>query len=447
MEYTDWTCLAEGIAFPASFEKTGLNQNEIIVGPTGCGKSVSNGQSRLLYTSSSSVVVPIAKKAIKEKFTDMFKERGYRVMSLDFAHPENCSVGYDPLDFIHSDQDVVQTARNLIGIEASRGRTGDADPYWNDSATSVLAAEIGLVRLNAASAKKKPCFADVIEMHRSLKINVKENLVKTNLDSQFDKSEFWHPGNQAAQMWRTVRDLSPRTASCIFSIVNNAIDKIFSDNVLAVTRQKKRIDFKELGRRKIALFITTSPMNRSLQSFINLLYADMFRELFEEAESHEDGRMDVPVHIICDDFACGGRILNFDDYISIFRAAGISVTLLLQSESQLVNMYGESAATTIINNCDTYVYMGGMDITTCRNISLRMNKPLDKVMQMPLEQVVVFRRGYQPMVARRYQTLSDPVYLQLLEKEAQKKAANKEANKETYREANKGEGVKGYGRD
>ena len=412
----DMTCLAEGIVFPADPRVTGLNLNEIVVGPTGCGKSFSNAYSRLLHTTQSSVVVPVAKRAILDLFSDMFRERGYRVVVLDFAHPERCTVGYDPMDYIRTPEEVVQTARNLVGGEPSRSRNGEMDPYWNDSATSVLAAEIALVRQWAQDEKRKPCFADVIRLHRSMKIDPKENLLKTNLDRLFDRAEEKHPGNQASELWRTIRDLAPRTASCILSIVNNAIDKIFSENVIAMTRKDRRVSFRRLGERKTALFIVTSPMNRSLNNLVNLMYADMFRVLFETAEGRESGSLKVPVHIICDDFACGSRIRDFEDYISIFRAAGISVTMLLQSESQLSSMYGNTAATTIINNCDTYVYMGGMDIETCGNVSKRMNKPLEKVMSMPLEQVVVFRRGSQPTVARRYQTMDDPVFQELLKK-------------------------------
>ncbi len=40
---------------------------------------------------------------------------------------------------------------------------------------------------------------------------------------------------------------------------------------------------------------------------------------------------------------------------------------------------------------------------------------MSTVMNMPLEQVVVFRRGSAPFVSRRYQTLDDPLYKELFE--------------------------------
>ena len=98
---TDMTCLADGLVLPADSEKTGINKNEIVVGPTGSGKSYSNGFSRLVHTANSSMVVPITKKEIKVKFKKMFRKRGYKVIDINFADPSKSSVGYDPLAYIH----------------------------------------------------------------------------------------------------------------------------------------------------------------------------------------------------------------------------------------------------------------------------------------------------------------------------------------------------------
>jgi hypothetical protein len=79
-------------------------------------------------------------------------------------------------------------------------------------------------------------------------------------------------------------------------------------------------------------------------------------------------------------------------------------------------MYGDLKAITIINNCDTYVYMGGMDITTCKHIAEKANKPVHRILSMPLEHVIVFRRGCEPVISRRYQTLEDPLYKETFNK-------------------------------
>lgn len=96
------------------------------------------------------------------------------------------------------------------------------------------------------------------------------------------------------------------------------------------------------------------------------------------------------------------------------REKGISVTLLLQSESQLVQMYGEQNAVTIINNCDSYVYLGGMDLRTAQDVSIRANLPLEDILYMPVGQEIIFRRGDRPILAQRYDIKSDERYQTLM---------------------------------
>lgn len=144
-----------------------------------------------------------------------------------------------------------------------------------------------------------------------------------------------------------------------------------------------------------------------------MFYAQAFKQLFEYAESRPDGVLPIPVHVLCDDFATGSRVMNFAEYISIFREKGISVTLLLQSESQLEGMYGADDATTIINNCDSYIYLGGMDLKTAQDVSMRLNVPLDEVLYMPIGQEILFRRGQRPIVTERYNITKNAEYVRV----------------------------------
>ena len=203
-------------------------------------------------------------------------------------------------------------------------------------------------------------------------------------------------------------------------VSNAMVDRMFTPELRAMMSIDKPLDFKSIGTEKTVLFITTSAVNPALNSFINIFYSQAIKNLFEFAEKRPDGKLPVPVHMICDDFATGGKILNFPEYISIFREKQISVTLLIQSESQLESMYGSDDATTIINNCDTYLYMGGMDLKTGRSISERANLPLEDVLYMPIGQEFIFRRGEYPLKTQRYNILDNEQYRKIT-KEYEKK--------------------------
>ena len=173
---------------------------------------------------------------------------------------------------------------------------------------------------------------------------------------------------------------------------------------------KKMVDFEKLASEKTVLFITTSPVNSSLNSFISSFYGTVFKELFEFAEDQANGKLPIPVDVLADDFATGCPVNMFDQYVSIFREKGLSVTVLIQSESQLNSIYGNEKATTIINNCDTIVFLGSMDLDTGRSVSVRANRPLEDVLYMPIGSEIIFRRGMKPIFTKRYNIFQNEMY-------------------------------------
>ena len=76
--------------------------------------------------------------------------------------------------------------------------------------------------------------------------------------------------------------------------------------------------------------------------------------------------------------------------------------VILQSEAQLRSIYAEKACT-IIDNCDSYVYLGGNDLHTMENMSRKVNKPLKDILSMPYGKCIVFRCGSKPVEAQIYQ--------------------------------------------
>lgn len=388
--------------------KTQLNRNELIVGASGSGKSVSFMEPTLMHTDHSSVILTLSKRELVDKYTPFFRDKGYEVLDLNMVRPERSNVSYDPLQMVKSYPDIKYLANSVVLADPLKAKS-NADPYWDKGGASLLCALTALVMMT----KSKPTFADVLDLLDELEIDDRGSVIRTNLDDRFDRVKRSDPNCFAITNWRTFKQLPIKTASCIFSTLNATVDDMFTPELRKMMRLPRALDFERLASRKTILFVTTSAVNPSLHRFVNMFYAQAFKKLFEYAEDQSDGRLPIPVRFLCDDFAVGSKILNFPEHISIFRAKAISVMLLLQSESQLESMYGHDDAITIINNCDTYVYLGGMDLKTCRNISERLNAPLEDVLYMPIGQEFIFRRGQKPVICQRYRTLEDPVYQQV----------------------------------
>lgn len=422
----DKIILGKNEVYSTDCSKTGLNNNVIVCGGSGSGKTMSVTEPMFLEAHNTSIIATVTKRRIVEKYSPMFAERGYVVEDLNFIHPEFSTVSYDPMMYIQSSADITFLAESIVCSDP-RKENSVADPYWDNAAVSLLSAEIAYIQKKIPSAT----FADVIEFHNSLTFREGDGRISSNFDRIFQKLEEEEPNCFAVSCWKSFGALPVRTAGCVFGALNTQIDRIFSKELLQMFKMRNKLDFKKIADRRTVLFVSTSAVNPALNSFINMFYSQAFKQLFEYAEDLPDGKLPIPVRVICDDFATGCRILNFPEYISIFREKQISVTLLIQSESQLENMYGSYNATTIINNCDTYLFMGSMDLKTGRNVSERINLPLDEVLYMPIGREFIFRRGQRPVITQRYDIVNDERYCDITAAYEKKIAERKKPNPDT----------------
>lgn len=403
----DQVILGDGpdCVFSTDCKKTGLNNNILVVGGSGSGKTMSVAEPFLLEAFRRSIIVTMTKRKIVNKYMALLRSRGYDIWDLDFVHPERGNIAYDPLDYINGYKDIKFTSENIV-MSTPRKERANLDPYWDNAAISLLVAIISYVLMTKDNAS----FADVLEMLDNLMFEDSCGQIRTNYDDKFEFLEEKDPSNFAVSNWKNFRKLPIKTASCVFATLNTAVASVFSPELRAMFRMKKKVDFEHLAQKKTALFITSSPVNPALNCFINMFYGHAFKQLFEFGEEQPDGMLPVPVHLLADDFATGCPVPLFDQYISIFREKQISVTLLIQAESQLTSLYGSEAATTIINNCDTYVFMGANDLSTAQNISLRANRPLEDVLHMKIGNQILFRRGAKPKFGKRYNILENELY-------------------------------------
>ena len=75
-----------------------------------------------------------------------------------------------------------------------------------------------------------------------------------------------------------------------------------------------------------------------------------------------------PFRLFFDEFSNIGLIPNFEKLIATIRSREISVSVILQAQSQLKAIYKDNMDT-IIGNCDTTLFLGGKEKTTLKEIS------------------------------------------------------------------------------
>ncbi len=219
----DRMILGENVIYSTDCNATGLNNNVLVCGASGCGKTMSILEPRLLETQHSSLIATVTKRKIVNKYKSVFESRGYVVEDLNFINPTESSVAFDPLQYVSSYSDITFLAESIVNANPRKDRS-TADPYWDESATSLLSAEIAYTLMT----KDNATFADVLKLHDSIDIIDGNEQIKTSVDHKFDSLAEKDPGCFAVSCWKSFRKLPIRTASCIFGTLNTTIDTIFS---------------------------------------------------------------------------------------------------------------------------------------------------------------------------------------------------------------------------
>ena len=137
--------------------------------------------------------------------------------------------------------------------------------------------------------------------------------------------------------------------------------------------EKNEMELDTIGNRKTALFIIISDTDDTFNFVVSILYTQLFNLLCDKADDVYGGRLPVHVRCLLDEFANIGQIPKFEKLIATIRSREISASIILQSQSQLKAIYKENADT-ITGNCDSFLFLGGKEKTTLKDVSEILGK-------------------------------------------------------------------------
>jgi len=388
--------------------QTGLNNNDLIVGSSGAGKTGGYVIPNIL-NAQGSIITSDTKRNLYRKLAPTLRAKGYRVYSIDFVRPEQSSA-YNPLYYISTDADGKVREQDVMTVVNAIMPPLDRDePFWDESAKTVAACLVSYVKeVFPPEEQTLYTMTEVFKVMQSQYGQLSKNSNSAPVIPFLEEWSVVSPDSFASRKYQMFKGVLPaeKTWSCVEAFLSASIDIFDFKESRQLFKGSSDFQFSDLGCHKCAVFLNISDTDRSFDKLVNLFYTQALQELCKEADNNPDSRLKVPVRLFLDDFATNAFIPDFDKIISVIRSREISVSVILQSLTQLETMYSHPASVTILNNCDHILYLGGNDWETAEYISRYADKPISKVLCMPLDKVWLITRGQKAELADKIRPYS-----------------------------------------
>lgn len=384
--------------------ETGVNNNVLVVGTSGGGKTRGVGEPNIMQASGN-YVVSDPKGRLYEKYKDYLEAKGYRVLKMNFIHPEQ-SLHYNPMGKIRNTQDIVKLAHMIVYNEHTKlGKS--VDPFWDEATLVLFTVILGYLYETEDIPEEEKNFETLCKLVTEVGKDFDEHDRMLHMPKLFYRLEQHNEKmkSQGKESWAYHRFQVFKTCpeKTHNTIVMTSYAKLasFDTKEINIMMEKNDINFASIGTEKTALFVEVSDTDRSMDLLVNLFYSQLMNELCSYADEFcENGCLPIPVRFILDDFATNCRIDNFQNMIANIRSRGISAMLMVQSEAQLYACYGMDGDT-IIDCCNTYIYLGTDNAKTAHSVAERANKAVHTIQNMPLGTCWIFRRGQEPIFCER----------------------------------------------
>lgn len=342
---------------------TRLNRHIAIFGASGTMKSRAIIRNALFQAlkRGESVIITDSKAELYADTSEMYRSAGYEVKIFNLVNPEHGD-SWNCMSDLNGDTLMAQVLTNVIIGNTSSGK---GDHFWDNGEGNLLKA---LILLIDQDRSRSPDMKHLTAVYQLLTQNSERQLT-----AMFDKLPLDHPArapfNLFAQSSDTVKSgIILGLGTRLQVLQNQAVQRITS---------RSDIDLTAPSKKKCAYYIILSDQDATMAFLSSLFFSFLFIKLTRYADSRPEGRCDVPVNLILDEFNNVGRIGGAEDgsdfarSLSVIRARNLRVMLAVQSLGQLQNRYPNNLWSEIIGNCDIQLMLGCTDDVSAEYFSAR----------------------------------------------------------------------------
>ena len=402
--------------------------HSLIIGATGSGKTTTfiNPMIQLLGATAcgSSMIMTDPKGELFSLHSKFLKERGYNVLLLDLrdtysssrwnplgdiwdmyqayvdagkgiiAHRDNMS-DYPDLtqtdglaedgkiwiewrgkayaDPTHCQDDVAVTRQQIYDemyedlndlISVICPIENEKDPVWEKGTRSIIMSTC-LAMLEDSEDSRLGMTKDKFNF-----FNISKAL--TNSENEFAALKDYFNGrsklSQAYTLSRQVLSAADTTLSSYMSITFDKLN-MFNDRGLCGLTSATDVDAASFAEKPTALFMKIPDEKDTRHGLAAVFILCMYKALIKVASAREDLSLPRNVYFILDEFGNMPKIEKFDKMITVGRSRKIWFNMVVQSYSQLSNVYGNEVADIVKSNCGMKMFIGSNDIGTCEEFS------------------------------------------------------------------------------
>lgn len=301
----------------------------------------------------------------------VYKRTPYKIKvfnTINFAK----SMHYNPFAYIHTEQDVLKFVNTLIANTKGEGAQSGED-FWVKAERLLFTAYVAYIVKYCKKSERN--FVSLLAMIDASETREEDEDFENAIDLMFKDIEFGNeeegieadPDSFAVRQYHKYKLAAGKTAKSILVSCGARLAPFDIKEVREITAYDE-LELGDIGRRKTALFVIISDTDDSLNFLVSIMYTQLFNLLCTIADDEYHGKLPVHVRCILDEFANIGQIPKFDKLIATIRSREISASIILQSKAQLKSIYKDNAET-IEGNCDTFLFLGGKEKSTLKDLA------------------------------------------------------------------------------
>lgn len=348
------------------------NNNMVVVASSGKFKTTSVVVPNLLSGGANKIVLDVKGELMRD-YGLYLKEKGYTIRCLNLKYPEQ-SDRYNPFEYIETEEDIIKLIANIqksiTPPDAMKG-----EPFWDDGVALYLQSLFYYEWWYAEKEGRTKEFNNVLilvnlEARKDLSKPVEKGkqpvtMLQTKMDELADEDS---PDNPAVRDYRKLKDGAAETVRSIIIITNaklklcetKALKRIFEEDDMHLKEFATGVGgtLEKPNKNKLIIFLCVDDSDQSYNFVCSMLYSQALTILMRMADNNLGGSLPIPLELWLDEFYAGARPADCAQLMGVIRSRNISMIPILQSVSQLKDLYQGEKAEIIHDNCPIFWFGG-----------------------------------------------------------------------------------------